>query len=167
VTCTYVNKQQLGAILISKTSSKAAATPLAGAAFSITGPNGYSNSVTTGANGTVCVDNLLFGDYTVTETAAPNGYHIDNSNGVTQTVNTNAKCSDATGQLTFPFTDTPLTDLTITVTSEAADGTVSTITCVNSGSTGIGNSPQTGGTANVTANGLLPGTYTCTVVVDP
>jgi hypothetical protein len=47
--------------------------------------------------------------------------------------------------------------------------TNSTITCVVAGTgTNIGNSPQ-GPTdpATVTANGLKPGTYTCTVVVDP
>jgi len=167
VTCTYVNQQQLGAIEISKLSSKAAATPLAGAEFSITGANGYSATVTTGADGTACVDNLLFGDYVVTETKAPNGYNIDNSSGVTKTVNTNAKCSDASGQLLYSFTDTPLTDLTITVTTEVTGGTSSTITCVSTSNTGIGNSPQSGGTATVTANGLTPGIYTCTVVVDP
>ena len=172
VTCTYVNKQQLGAIKITKVSSKAAATPLSGAEFSITGPNSYSNTLTTGPDGTACVDNLLFGDYVVTETKSPGGYQIDNTSGVTKTVNANAKCSDASGQLTYNFTDTPLTDLTITVTSEAVGGTKSTITCVLQGTTtNIGNSPQppTGNapSATVTANGLIPGTYVCTVVVDP
>src|SRR5215813_1974605 len=86
VTCTYVNKQQLEAIKITKTSTKTNA-PLAGATFSITGPNSFSSSVTTGSNGTVCVDSLPFGTYTVTETAAPNGYAIDTTAGQSIPVN--------------------------------------------------------------------------------
>ena len=73
VTCTYTNQQQLGAIKITKTSSKAAATPIAGATCSITsGGTPISGSpFTTGNNGTICVDGLTFGRYVVTETAAP------------------------------------------------------------------------------------------------
>jgi len=166
VTCTYVNKQQLGAIKISKTSSKAAATPLAGAKFSITGPNNYANSVTTGADGTVCVDNLPFGDYVVTETAAPGGYAIDNPSPVTQTVSSNSKCSDASGQLTYTFTDTPLTDITASATSEAPGGTQSTITCTDShGNVIAGSGPSAA--PSISVKGLKPDTYTCTIVVDP
>jgi hypothetical protein len=166
VTCTFVNKQQLGAIKISKTSSKAAATPLAGATFSITGPNNYSNSVTTGPDGTACVDNLPFGDYVVTETAAPGGYAIDNSTGVTKTVSTNSKCSDASGQLTYTFTDTPLTDITASATSEAVGGTQSTITCKDSqGNVIAGSGPSA--SPSISVKGLKPDTYTCTIVVDP
>jgi hypothetical protein len=171
VTCTYVNQQQLGAIKITKTSSKPAGTPLAGATFSITsGGNPISGSpFTTDSNGSICVDNLSFGDYVVTETAAPSGYAIDDAAGHTVTVDNNAKCSDNpfVGE-SRSFTDTPLTDLLVKATSQAAGGTQSTITCVDSANANIGNSPQ-GPTdpAQVTANGLKPGTYTCTVVVDP
>ena len=167
LTCTYVNKQQLGAIKVTKTSSKAAATPLAGAKFSITGPSNFSTTVTTGSDGTACVDNLAFGSYTVTETAAPPGYDIDNTSGVTVSVDHNASCTSGTPNAPPTFTDTPLTDITATATSEAPGGTKSTITCTDSSNTGIGNSPQTGESAKVTANGLKPGTYTCTIVIDP
>jgi uncharacterized surface anchored protein len=37
--------------------------------------------VTTGSDGTACVDNLAFGSYTITETAAPSGDAIDNRDG--------------------------------------------------------------------------------------
>jgi uncharacterized surface anchored protein len=171
VTCTYVNQQQLGAIKITKTSSKAAATPLAGATFSITsGGNPIAGSpFTTDSNGTICVDGLSFGDYVVTETAAPSGYAIDDSTSHTVTVDNNAKCSDATfvGE-PLGFTDTPLTDLLVKATSQASGGTQSKITCVDSSSSNIGNSPQGfSDPAEVDANGLKPGTYTCTVVIDP
>lgn len=179
VTCTYVNKQQLGALKITKTSSKAAATPLAGAKFAIKDPNGNAlpgSPFTTDSSGVVCVDGLTaLGDYTVQETAAPDGYAIDDGALHTVTVTgSNAKCSDAsfTGQ-SLSFTDTPKTDLTITAKSQASGGTQSSIQCTTGDPAGfpgndIGNSPV-GPTdpANVTANGLAPGTYTCKVVIDP
>jgi len=65
------------------------------------------------------------------------------------------------------FTDTPLTDLTVHAKSEVTGATSSVITCKDATPANIGNSPQTASDATVTANGLMPGTYTCTVVVDP
>jgi hypothetical protein len=172
VTCTYVNNQQLGAIKITKTSIKG--TALAGATFSIkSGGTAISGSpFTTDANGEICVDNLNFGDYSVQETAAPAGYNIDDSTAHTVTVDNNAKCSDDPyGGETFSATDTPLTDITATATSEAPGGTQSSISCVDSSNADVGNSPQpaTGfdDPVSVAANGLEPGTYTCTITIDP
>jgi hypothetical protein len=170
VTCVYVNQQQLGAIKITKTSVKGNA-PLAGATFSVTsgGTPIAGSPFTTDSNGTICVDHLAFGDYVVTETAAPSGYAINDPTSHTVTVNNNAACSDATyvGE-SISFSDTPLTDITATATSEATGGTQSTITCVNSSNANVGNSPQgPGGSVSVGANGLMPGTYTCTIVIDP
>jgi hypothetical protein len=161
VTCTFNDKLNLGAIKITKTSSKAAATPLAGATFSITGPS--NSTQTTGSGGTVCVDHLPFGSYMVQETAAPTGYVIDDPTAHTVVVNANSTCGDG-HEATFSATDTPLTDVQVKATSEATGGTQSTITC----SPQIGNSPQgPSGSVTVTANGLKPGTYACTIVVDP
>ena len=60
-------------------------------------------------------------------------------------------------------------DVTATATSEIPGATNSKITCVvGTGTTNIGNSPQ--GFADpvtVSATGLKPGTYTCTIVIDP
>ena len=168
VTCTYLNKQQLGAIKVTKVSSKAAATPLAGAKFSVTGPGSFSATLTTGTDGTACVDNLAFGSYTVTETAAPPGYAIDNPNPVTVAVDHNASCTSGAPNAPDTFTDTPLTDVVAKATSEAPGGTKSTVTCVDSSNANIGNSPQVSkDPAEVDANGLKPGTYTCTIVIDP
>ncbi len=169
VTCTYTNKLQLGAILITKTSSKAAHTPLAGATFSISsGGSAITGSpFTTGSDGTVCVDHLPFGSYSVQETAAPTGYAIDDSTAHSVSVNAVSTCGDG-HEATFSATDTPLTDLLVKATSEASGGTKTTITCLNSSNANVGNSPQGPvDPAQVTANGLQPGTYTCTVVVDP
>ncbi|HEY5987016.1 MAG TPA: prealbumin-like fold domain-containing protein [Streptosporangiaceae bacterium] len=171
VTCTYVNKQQLGAIEVVKESSKSGGAPLAGATFDVKDSGGHTvATLTTGSDGTACTDGLAFGDYTVTETAAPNGYQIDNGNPVPVTIDTNGDCSS--GAVVKTFTDTPLTDLLIAAASEAQGGTQSQITCVDSGNNNIGNSPQPSSSGfadpvSVTANGLLPGTYTCTVIIDP
>jgi hypothetical protein len=188
ITCVYVDQQQLGAIKITKTSSKAAATPLANAHFQIctnAGPYGTGNPCTpaktgsgdlvTGATGTTCIDNLAFGDYYVTEKTAPSGYLIDDTSTTKITVDNNAGCSDATyvGEAKT-YTDTPKTDLVVTATSEASGGTASRITCTgpSPGTGNIGNSPTPSAStfadpATMTANGLAPGTYSCTVVIDP
>jgi len=161
VTCTFHNKLLEGAIKISKSSIKGPA--LAGAQFSIAGPNAYSTNVSTGADGTVCVDHLTFGTYVVTETAAPAGYAIDDPTPHDINVGASSTCGDG-HEATFAATDTPLTDITVRVASQAVGGTVSTITCTPA----IGNSPQgPAELATVTAIGLPPGDYICTVHVDP
>jgi hypothetical protein len=166
VTCTYTN-QTSGAILVTKTGKVPGTTntqPLAGASFTV---NGVTK--TTGTDGTACFDGLAIGtSYTVTETAAPSGYAIDTaSKSVTPT--SSATCSGTGTPDGVSFTDSPLTDLTVTAAAETAGASKSTITCVKTGtSTGIGNSPQgPSDPAEVDANGLKPGSYTCTVVIDP
>jgi len=170
VTCTYVNQQQLGAIKVTKTSTKGDA-PLAGAEFSVTGPNGFSTTLTTGNDGTACVDQLLFGTYHVTETTAPGGYDINDPSTHDVDVNTNAACSDNPfNGVSLSFSDTPLTDITATATSEAPGGTQSTITCTGTSDdtvTVLNTSDGPKEAASVSANGLHPGTYTCTIVIDP
>jgi Prealbumin-like fold domain len=166
--CTYTNRQRLGAITIRKQTVKSGNAGLANAQFTITGPNGYSSTQTSGADGTVCVDNLVFGDYTVTETVAPDGYAINDPTGHTVTVDNNANCtSDLDGE-TITFDDTPLTNITASAHSQAVGGTQSTVTCVDSSNNNVGDSPQ--GPAEspaVAATDLTPGTYVCTIVVDP
>jgi hypothetical protein len=168
VTCTYVNQQQLGAIKISKTSSKGTHPGLAGAHFSITGPNSYSNSVVTGADGTVCVDGLSFGAYTVTETAAPTGFAIDDSSGHSVTVDNNAKCSDSTyvGE-TAPFTDTPTADIQVNFRDGGSGETSATIDCGSPGGT-TDNTAASGWDTSKTITGIhAPKTVTCTITIDP
>jgi hypothetical protein len=171
ITCTYVNKQQLGAIKVTKTYKHAASGtgdhPQAGVDFTV---NGVTK--TTDANGEACFDGLPFDTYTVHETV-PAGYHVD-GNDKQVTVDNAATCADSPyGGETVSFHNTPLTDLTITATSEVSGGTQSSIQCTTGAPAGfpgtdIGNSPV-GPTdpANVTATGLEPGTYTCEVVIDP
>ena len=200
VVCIYKNQQQLGAIQVLKTSSKAAHTALAGAHFRIctNGTDGAAPPATctaaktgsddlgpTDASGHVCIDNVPFGDYYVSEKSAPTGYAADDTNAHKVTVSTNgAKCDDATfGGQTITFRDTPLTNLTLTVSSVVSGGTKSAVKCVDSSNANVGNSPKPTGVdfndittygdpvtvqADSTHGGALtPGTYTCTVVVDP
>ena len=160
IDCTYTNKLQLGAILISKTSTKGDAA-LAGATFSISGPSG-TFSVTTGSDGTICKDGLLFGSYDVQETGAPTGYHIDDNTVHTETVGTTATCGSG-NELSLPFSDTPLSKITVSFQSLAGAGvTTATIQCTGEATA----APLPEGTPKV-LNNLMPGTYSCTVVVDP
>ena len=159
VTCTFTNQLQTGAIKVTKTRKHAAEGPgdhpQAGVTFTV---NGVSK--VTDANGVACFDGLLFGTYTVHETV-PAGYHGEADKQVT--VDNAASCSDASyvGE-TVSFHNTPLTNITTSVDSQIDGGTSSTITCnFGSGSTGAN------GDGSVTGTDLEPGTYTCTVVVDP
>jgi hypothetical protein len=161
VTCTYVNLQQLGAIKITKTSSKGTHPGLDGASFSITsGGTPIPGSPFTSANGgVICVDHLPFGTYSVQETAAPTGYAIDDTSAHDVTVSANSTCGD-THEAAFSATDTPLSK--ITVTFHSYTGTTSaTVTCTGEATMNLPND-----TPHVLDN-LVPGTYTCTVVIDP
>jgi hypothetical protein len=176
VVCTYINTQQTGAIKITKKSIKAAATPLAGATFTIKDPSGNAvpgGPFVTDSNGVICVDGLtVFGNYKVQETSPPTGYAIDDPTENTVNVTaSNAKCSDTTfsGQ-TLLFTDTPLTNIAASATSQVAGGTQSTVTCTGTSTDGVTTLNSSDGpkeSPSVSATGVHPGTYTCTIVVDP
>jgi hypothetical protein len=129
------------------------------------------NGVTkqTDANGVACFDGLTFGAYTVHETVSA-GYHVD-ANDQQVTVDNAATCSDNpyVGE-TVSFHNTPLTNLTVSVDSQVDGGTSSTIVCVDSATppaTVASGSTGANGDGSSTASNLEPGTYTCTVVIDP
>ncbi|WP_406046625.1 prealbumin-like fold domain-containing protein [Kribbella sp. NBC_00889] len=167
VEVTFVAPRQRGAILVTKTRKHAASTPStqphAGVTFTITG----GASGVTDANGQVCFDNLVFGSYDVTETV-PAGYAADGATTKTVVVNNKAACGATpyVGEL-VSFGNTPLTNLSVSVDSQIDGGTASTVVCtgpsgqVASGSTGAN------GDGSASASNLKPGTYTCTVVIDP
>ena len=171
VTCTYVNKQQEGAIEITKTRKHAAAEggtgPHAGVTFTVSGSGIDPIVVVTGADGKACVDGLLFGDYVVTETV-PNGYVSDDAVKEV-TVDQNASCTTGTPE-TVSFSNTPLTNVTVSVDSQVDGGTASTISCVGAGGT-TNASTGANGDGSLTVSDLLPTdpavTLTCTVIVDP
>jgi Prealbumin-like fold domain len=172
VTCTFVDSRERGAILITKTRKHAAAGsgdhPHAGVTFTITGgelPAG-GVQVVTDANGEACVDGLLLsslpgvGDYTVTETV-PAGYVADGATAKTVSVAAESTCGDG-NEAKVSFSNTPLTNITVEVDSQVDGGTASTIDC---GAGVVSTGPN--GDGSTSRNDLEPGTYTCTVVIDP
>jgi Prealbumin-like fold domain len=166
VTCTFHDKLRTGAIQVTKTYKHAASGPgdhpQSGVSFTV---NGVTKQ--TDANGQACFDGLAMGTYTVHETV-PAGYHVD-ANDKQVTVDNTATCSDNPyGGETVSFHNTPLTDITTVVDSQVDGGTSSTIACTDAGNNTVA-SGTTGasGDGSATASNLEPGTYTCTVVIDP
>ncbi len=164
VECTFVNTLQTGAIKITKT-RKHAATPgndaHAGVQFTIGG-----TPVTTDANGQACVDGLAFGSYDVVETV-PAGYVGEGGSTTTVTksvtVDNAATCAGSPyGGESVSFHNTPLTNITVSVDSQVDGGTASTIDC---GAGVVSTGPN--GDGSTSRNNLVPGTYTCTIVIDP
>ena len=175
VTCTFHDARQKGAILISKSRKHAADGPgdhpHPNVTFTVTGASLQQGiSVQTDANGEACVDNLvvssLAGNYTVTETV-PTGYAADGDTAKTVTVVDEATCSSGT-KATVSFSNTPLTDLSVSVNSQVDGGTQSTITCVDEADETVASgSTNANGDGSASADDLVPGTYTCEVFIDP
>jgi hypothetical protein len=173
VTCTFHNARERGAIDITKLRKHAADGPgdhpHPGVTFTVEGgelPLG-GVQVVTDANGRACVDDLVLssfvGNYTVTETL-PGGYHNVGplSQGVAVTDEA-AGCGDEPApDADAEFHNMPLTNIVITVDSQVDGGTASTIDC--DGTVSVTDEHGDGGQ---THNDLEPGTYSCTVVVDP
>jgi hypothetical protein len=168
VTCTFHDARETGAIVITKTRKHAAGgsgdQPHPGVTFTVTGGELPAAGVTavTDSNGVACVDGLLLsgsvGDYTVTETV-PAGYQADGLTAKTVSVVTETTCP---GGDPVSFSNTPLTDITVSVNSQVDGGTASTIDC-----DGVTASTGPNGDGSLERLNLVPGTYTCTVVVDP
>jgi hypothetical protein len=163
ISLTFVDPRQKGAILITKNRKHAADGsgdhPHAGVTFTLT-PGGAT--AVTDANGQACFGNLTQGSYTVTETV-PAGYHLSGSNGRSVSVDQVGTCTS--NPETVTFTNIPLTDITVSVNSQVDGGTSSTISNCASGIIGAG--PPANGDGSASATNLEPGTYTCTVVIDP
>jgi len=170
VTCTFHDARERGAILITKTRKHAADGagdhPHANVTFTVTGgelPAG-GTTVVTDSNGEACLDGLLLssfgGVYTVTE-SVPAGYVADGDTAKTVSVTTESTCGDG-NEATVSFSNTPLTDLTVSVNSQIDGGTASTIDC-----DGVTASTGPNGDGSLSRLNLPPGTYTCVVVIDP
>jgi uncharacterized surface anchored protein len=164
-----VNISNCGAFAVSKVSSKTGSAPLAGATFTVTDPDGNpvpGSPFTTDATGTFCVSKLVPGTYTITETGAPPGYDLDTSSQ-NVTIDNTSTCDNTT----VTFTDTPLTDISVNSHAQAAGATSSTIHCTGTSDDGMTvldkNSGVLSDPADLSATGLHPGTYTCTIVIDP
>jgi prealbumin domain-containing protein len=158
-----------GALAIEKTRKHAADGPgdhpHAGVVFTITGgdlPAG--TTVTTDANGEACLAGIESGTYSVSE-AIPTGYAVTSANPQNGTVVEDTTCETATP---VTFTNVPLTNITVSVDSQIPGGTASTIDC-----DAVADPPFDATTDPVTGDGSfslnnkVPGTYVCTVIVDP
>jgi hypothetical protein len=164
VDCTYTNTRNTGSILITKTRKHAATGsgdyPHVGVNFTVNG-----QTVTTNALGQACIDGLPFATYAVTETV-PTGYVADGGATKNATVTQVGSCTDGiANEATVAFSNTPLTNLTVSVDSQVAGGTASTIQCVPGNAQPV--ATGSGGDGSTTLSDLLPGTYVCTVIIDP
>jgi uncharacterized repeat protein (TIGR01451 family) len=169
------------AIRIVKQSTKTA-NPLVsteGAVFSITGPGGYSNSVTddnvAGVEdedtdiGEVCISGLAPGTYTVNETTPPSGY-----GGATQTnvsavaaVGTNCTTNQPTSTNSATFTNAPLYDLQVNFRDGGSGETSATISCSPLEPPDSTTPPTGWDTSSTYTDRSAPQTVTCTIEVDP
>ncbi|MCX5391072.1 collagen binding domain-containing protein [Streptomyces sp. NBC_00094] len=164
-TVSFVDPRQRGAILITKLRKHAAAgagnTAHAGVEFSVDG----GATKETNALGQVCFDNLEFGSHTVHE-VTPAGYKPQDDQTVT--VNNKASCSDSpfVGE-TAQFVNVPLSNITVSFASQVQGGTLAKISCTGLAATPADATPGAFDDTSETFEDLEPGTYTCTVVVDP
>jgi hypothetical protein len=165
VTCTFVNALERGAIDIAKTTVKGNA-PLADVTFHVFDVNGAEvGSGTTGTDGHACIGGLIVldGPFSISEDV-PAGYaDVDD---VTDIVVPEGDCDGVTGApVDVPIANTPLTDIHIQVNSQVVGGTASTIVCDN----GASSSDPLVFEENPTLDSLdlVPGTYVCTIVIDP
>jgi Prealbumin-like fold domain len=148
------------------------------------------SSMTTGQTGSgasavasACFPDLTLGDYFVHEDSAPDGFATAADQTVTVTKGTCASGATAANfTVANSSADLPLTDLAVTASSVLEGASNSNISCTD-GTNAIGNSPQPADAGDppttqyadpVTLNAdsthgssLKPGTYTCTVVIDP
>lgn len=171
VTCTFTNHIQTGAVVVHKSAKQASAggvVPEAGVTFTVTNAtNGTNVDIVTGSDGVACVSGLpvsvLDGAYTIHETV-PAGYAGTADQQFT-VVKGDCASADASAAV---FVNTPLTDITVSVNSQVDGATASTMHCVASDSTVVAaGATGVNGDGSVSATNLQPGTYTCTVVIDP
>ncbi|WP_207651180.1 MSCRAMM family protein, partial [Clostridium thermobutyricum] len=93
---TFNDTQILGKLNITKTGKDG--VKLKGAEFTVSGPNGFKEVVTTNKDGVANLDNLQWGTYTIKETKAPLGYKLSDK---TQSVTINSEDVSQIQSLTF------------------------------------------------------------------
>ncbi len=174
--CTFTNKQKPGAATWKKVSSDGT-TLLGGSTWTLTGPNVPANTVVTDCTSgsvTTCpagaytdqdpvagqfsLTGLAWGSYTLTETAAPDGYALDATQH-TFTISAKALSTTVTGS---PFENSPtsaILTLVKNVTNTHGGAAAPTDWTLTAASTSKTISGKTGDAAITTAT-VLPGTYT-------
>lgn len=180
---TFVDTPQVGAIKITKTGKDknctAAGAPDASCAgassrylaadFQLkqSGTTKYSGT-TDSTTGVVCIDSIKPGSYTLHESSTPSGYQGAADQTVTVAANTSCNGTGTSAPLAVSVDNLPLTTITVSTTPAVTGATTSTVKCVNSSTTGGTDTGETSASATPhTTISLVPGTYTCTVVIDP
>ena len=143
---------------------------LAGARFHVESTNGsFSKDIVTGTDGTYTFSPLDAGTYAVTETAAPNGYEIDNA-GPEYVVLPN----NGSSTVTITFTDTPTVTATGKIRKVDADdptrglaGAVIKITGVDNNFTGTYTTGAGGALTDVPWDTMPIGSYVVEEVTPP
>ena len=143
---------------------------LPGAKFHIEAQNGsFSKDITTGADGTYTLSPLDAGTYAITETAAPDGYAIDNA-GPEYVVLPNG----TSNSVTVTFTDTPSITATGIIRKVDADnpshglaGAVIKIIGVDNNFTGTYTTVSGGALTDVPWDTMPVGSYVATEVTPP
>ncbi len=143
---------------------------LAGARFHVESTNGsFSRDIVTGTDGTYTFSPLDAGTYAVTETAAPNGYEIDNA-GPEYVVLPN----NGSSTVTITFTDTPTVTATGKIRKVDADdptrglaGAVIKITGVDNNFTGTYTTGAGGALTDVPWDTMPIGSYVAEEVTPP
>jgi hypothetical protein len=169
VTLTFVNPRKQGAIKIVKTAKHAdspTTSPNLQATFVIKqGATTIATVQTDSSTGIACVPGLFFGSYTVDETAGQPGYKLD-PDVESVTISTEGTCPSLPSN-TVNFENVPLTNITVSVSSQVTGGTASKITCTGLTPTPADATPNAFDDTSETVLDLVPGTYACTIVVDP
>ena len=143
---------------------------LAGARFHVESTNGsFSKDIVTGTDGTYTFSPLDAGTYAVTETAAPNGYEIDNA-GPEYVVLPN----NGSSTVTITFTDTPTVTASGKIRKVDADdptkglaGAVIKITGVDNNFTGTYTTGTGGALTDVPWDTMPIGSYIAEEVTPP
>jgi hypothetical protein len=89
---------------------------------------------------------------------------VTSANPQTVTVAADSTCA---GAATATFTNVPLTNLTVSVDSIISGGTFSSVDCEPTATDPDLPLTSGSGDGSVTVPNLVPGTYVCTVVIDP
>lgn len=138
---------------------------LPGAEFLVTGPEGFTRSVTTGSDGSVILGDLNLGTYKVTETSPPTGYLLDISSAKEITLLGDGSGKKITGSLTF--TNVHQTAAIEIVKQGPTGAFLAGAEFLIGGPDGFSRSVQTGADGSVTLSGLALGTYIITETKAP
>lgn len=169
----FVNTLQTGAIEVTKTRKYASATEgdpndqaHAGVTFEVyDDEDNLVASDETDADGVVCFDGLTFGTYTVKEMVPSATCRMTTNRASTST--TPPRVTTTPSVETVSFHNTPLTDVDFDVAAQDPGATKSTINCVDESDESVGSSGDAEDPASLSVEDLEPGTYTCTIFIDP